>query len=252
MATNNQLKGQLDWVENMGSPLLLLDAATSFAKGRTIIRANDSSTTAVDVGIAGGAVRLPMGGDDADTAQMYGPLAFEPDESPTMWMQTRFRISDVSVASVFIGFTDQNSVSEMPIEDEGGALGPDTPAADAFGILLEGEQDGTWQTVGVQNGTDNAQAASTNIDDLADSEWTTVKVECSPADSGSMRVWVDGVQLVTANTTSTKSFGNNVTTNFLRSSIVFAPVAAADDRNSAYNLDISEFGWSGSVGAGVD
>ncbi len=250
MATNNQLKGQLDWVENMGSPLLLLDAATSFAKGRTIIRANDSSTTAVDVGIAGGAVRLPMGGDDADTAQMYGPLAFEPDESPTMWMQTRFRISDVSVASVFIGFTDQNAASEVPMEDEDGTLA--SAATDAFGILLEGEQDGTWQTVGVQNGTDNAQAASTNIDDLADSEWTTVKVECSPADSGSMRVWVDGVQLVTAKTTSTKSFGNNVTTNFLRSSIVFAPVAAADDRNSAYNLDISEFGWSGSVGAGVD
>lgn len=252
MAKNDMLKSSLDWVETMNSPISESEGAAvfGFVKGRTVIWCNAGDTTPTDLAIAGGAVRLPMGGDNADTAQMYGPLAFEPDESQTMWMQARFRVTDVSVSSIFVGFTDQNAASEVPMEDEGGTL--ESVATDAFGILLEGPTDGTWQTVGVQNDTHNAQAVTTNIADLTDSEWTTVKVECSLADSGSMRVWVDGIPLETANTTSTKSFGNHVTTSFLRSSIVYAPVISADDRNSAYNLDIAEFAWSGSVGASFD
>jgi len=250
MANAEMLKGHINWVEDMSTPQSILDADTSFLVGRVVVRVNDGSTEVTTLGVNGGASRLALGGDDADAGQFHGPLAIEPDESPSAAMQTRFRVTDVSVASVYVGFTDQNASSEVPIEDEDGAL--NTNATDAMGLLLEGEQDVTWQTVGVQNNTDNAQAASSNISDLTDSEWTTVRVQISPADSGTMKAIVDGVDLITANTTSTVSTGNNVTTSFFRSSIVYCPVLSGDDRSTAYNIDVAEIGWWGNTGATFD
>ena len=250
MANAEMQKGHINWVEDMSTPQSILDADTSFLVGRVVVRVNDTSTEVTALGINGGASRLALGGDDADTGQFHGPLAFEADESNTMSMKTRFRVTDVSVSSIYVGWTDQNSASEVPIEDEDGTLA--TNATDAMGVLLEGQQDGTWQTVGVQNATDNSQAASTNIADLTDSEWTTVLVAANAADSGTMRVDVDGAQLVTANTTSTVSSGSNVTTSFFRSSIVLCPVLSADDRNTAYHLDVAEMAWWGNVGASFD
>ncbi len=245
MANNDMLRGNIGWTEDMSAPLQTLNSDTSFGAGRCLVWVNDSSTNPTSLSINGGAVRIPLGGDGGDTGQVYGPLAFEPDESIICAMQVRFRITDVSVSSVFVGWTDQVAASEVAIEDEDGTL--ETNATDAVGILLEGEQDGTWQTVGVQNGSDNSQAASTNISDLADSEWTTVRIEIDALNSGSMKVIVDGVELKTANT-NTKNF----TTSFLRSSIVYAPTIGADDRDASYNLDVAEFSWYGNVGASFD
>lgn len=250
MANTGMQKGTINWVEDMSMPQAILDTDTSFLVGRVIVRVNDSSTEVTALAINGGASRLALGGDDADAGQFHGPLAFEPDESILCGMQTRFRSSVVATASLFVGWTDQNSASEVPIEDEDGTLA--SAATDAMGILLEGEQDGTWQTVGVQSGTDNAQAVSTNIDDLVLATFTTVRVDVNPADSGTMKVIVDGVDLKTANTGSTRQTSDNVTTSFFDSSVVYSPVISADDRGSAYNMDVAEFGWWGNVGSTLD
>lgn len=251
MANTGMQKGTINWVEDMSMPQAILDTDTSFLVGRVIVRVNDSSTEVTALGINGGASRLTLGGDDADTGQFHGPLAFEPDESILCGMQTRFRSSVVATASLYVGWTDQNSASEVPIHDENNSLV--TNATDAMGILLEGENDGTWRTIGVQGGTDNSEGPSTNIDDLVLATFTTVRVDVNPADSGTMRVIVDGVDLKTAVTENTRQSGNNVTTSFFDSSIVYAPVVSADDRaNSGYTLDVAEFGWWGNVGSTLD
>lgn len=245
MANNEMLRGNIGWTEDMSAPLQTLNSDTSFGAGRCLVRVNDSSTNPTSLGINGGAVRIPLGGDGGDTGQVYGPLAFEPDESVICAMQVRFRVTDVSVSSIFVGWTDQVAASEVAIEDEDGTL--ETNATDACGVLLEPEQDGTWQTVGVQNGSDNSQAAATNIPDLADSEWTTVRVEITAENSGSMKVIIDGVVMQTANTSTT-----HFETSFLRSSVVYAPTIGADDRDNSYNLDVAEFSWFGNVGTSFD
>ena len=246
----NMQKGTINWVEDMSMPQAILDADTSFLVGRVIARVDANSTEITSLGINGGASRLALGGDDADTGQFYGPLAFEPDESILCGMQVRFRSSVVATASLFVGWTDQNAASEVAIHDENNTLV--TNATDAMGILLEGENDGTWRTVGVQGNTDNVEAVSTNIADLVLATFTTVRVDVNPADSGTMKVIVDGVDLLTANTTNTRQTGNNVTTSFFDSSVVYAPVVSADDRNTSYNLDVAEFGWWGNVGSTLD
>ena len=250
MANANMQRGHINWIEDMSMPQAILDVDTSFLCGRVIARVNDSSTEITTLGINGGASRLTIDSAEDNTGQFYGPLAFEPDETRTAGMQVRFRITDVSVSSVFVGWTDQNSASEVAIEDEDGTLAAN--ANDCCGLLLEGEQDGTWQTVGVQNAGTATQAVSTNIDDLTDSEFTSVRVDLNPADSGTMKAIVDGVELITANTTGTRQSGSNVTTSYLRSSIVFAPTIGADARLAGYNLDVAEFGWWGNVGSTLD
>ena len=129
----------------------------------------------------------------------------------------------MSVSSIFVGMSDANTESgAVVIEDEDGTL--NTAPTDAIGFLLEGEQDETWQAVGVQNGTDNTQTALTGGADAADATVQTLRMELSPENSGTVRYYIDG-ELVS---TLTSQF---------RSSIVMAPVAASDARNSAYTVD---------------
>lgn len=250
MANTGMQKGTINWVEDMSMPQAILDVDTSFLVGRVIARVNDSSTEVTALAINGGASRLALGGDDADTGQFYGPLAFEPDESILCGFQVRFRSSNVAAASLFVGWTDQNSASEVVIEDEDGTLAAN--ADDAMGILLEGENDVTWRTVGVQSTVLNAEAPSTNIADLVLATFTTVRIDVNPADNGTMKVIVDGVDLITANTVSTRQTSDNVTTSFFDSAIVYAPTIGADDRSTSYNLDVAEFGWWGNVGSTLD
>jgi len=233
------LKSQIDWCETFAS------GYSSATSGQVFGRCNwtgTSGATAAPLAINGGACRLTLGGDDADAAAVFGPLAFEPDESSIIAVQVRLRTSDADKSSIFIGFTDAVT-DTVVIEDEDGAL--NTVATDAFGVLLEGEQDLTLQTIGVQNDTDNAQAAigSGTGDvapaDILDSTWITVRIEAEAKDSGTMRVYLNGRLIATR-------------TSFLRSSIIFAPVVSADDRGTAYTVDLAEMAWNGQAGAAFD
>ncbi len=234
-------QGRVSWREDFTSP---------FDSTNTIVgRCNFLTTggTLTSAGVNGGGAALVTSTGEGDYAVMYGPLAFEPDECTVAMMQARLSINPIASASVFIGFTD-NITDTVVIEDEGGDLESDP--TDAFGVLLEGEQDETYQTVGVQNGTDATQVAigaATNdrlVADQTNGNYHTVKIEGTAADSGTMRVYLsdvnDNLQLVATRTA------------YLRSSIVYAPVVALDGRATAVTLKLAELGWDGNKGASFD
>ncbi|KKN31678.1 hypothetical protein LCGC14_0821430 [marine sediment metagenome] len=184
---------------------------------------------------------------EGDYAVVYGPLAFEPDECTVAMMQARLRISPVASASMFIGFTDAISDTVL-IEDEDGTLESDP--TDAFGVMLEGEQDGTYQTVGVQNGTDATQVAigvgtdDVTVPDETNNNFHTIKIEGAAADSGTMRVYLsDGNGFMGLVATRTAYF---------RSSIVYAPVVSLDGRATAVTVRLAELGWDGNKGSSFD
>lgn len=223
-------------------------ATNGLIAGHTVYTVASGATFA-RLGINGGAGRITIGGDDADVVSVFGPRAYEPDEAGRIWMQVRVRISDVSVSSVFIGFTDIDTDTVI-IEDEDGAL--NTVPTDAFGILLEGQQDGTWQTIGVGNDVDDTQYASSNIADPLDATFTTVHIEADSGGNGARtvvryRVRIDGVVLETSNADA-----NGWTNSVARSSIIYCPVVSADDRASAYTMDIAEMAANGGLGASLD
>jgi hypothetical protein len=201
-----------------------------------------SGATCAQLAINGGAARITMAGDDADAVALYATVPLEADESGVMSMHTRIRISDVSVASLFVGWTDVQT-DTVVIEDEDGTL--NTVATDACGVLFEGEQDLTPQTMGVQGDTDNAQAvigsaaADATPADFSDTDWVSIDVQLDPANSGTMRVYIDGALSATR-------------TSFFDSSVVLYPVISVDDRGGAYTVDVAEITASGSSGASFD
>ena len=138
-------------------------------------------------------------------------------------MEVRLSVSDVSVASIFVGFTDDEDDTGPPIEDEDGTLA--ATAADAFGFLLEGEQDETWQAVGIDTDVHETQYALTTADDAADGVIQTLRLEANPNDSGTVKYFVDG-----------KLVGTR--TGWFDSSIVFCAVVSQDGRAAATNVDV--------------
>lgn len=245
MPNNNLRKSDVSWVETFVS------GYSSATNGQVFGRCNwtgASGATVAPLGINGGAARFTLGGDDADTAALFGPLAFEVDESPTVEVFCRFRSSDADKSSIFFGLSDAVTDTVI-IEDEDGTL--NTVATDAAGLLLEGEQDTTWQTVGVDTNTDKAQTAiGAGTNDITlpdydvDSDWKSIGLEFTAADSGTMKVYLEDAS------------GNLVLcatrTSFFDSSITFCPAFSTDDRGTAYTVDVAEFGWHGTVGTVFD
>ena len=234
-------QGRMSWREDFTSPF----DATDKIVGRCNFLVSGGTLTSA--GVNGGGVDLVTASGASDHALVYGPLNFEPDECTVAMMQARLRIADVSVTSLFVGFT--NSITDtVVIEDEAGSL--NTVPTDAFGILLEGPQDETYQTVGVQNNSDNAQVfigAGTNdvtVADQTDNNFHTIKIEGVSAGSGTMRVYLsdvnDNLQLVATRTA------------FFVSSIVYAPVVAVDGRSAVTTIRLAELGWDGNKGASFD
>lgn len=253
-AAEDMIQGNTRWHNDFAGPTGTNDTFFQGTRGGSAYVVASGATLGV-LNINGGAGRITIAGDESDAVAVYGPLAYEPDEARRIIMQVRLRTSNVDTgadlgASLFIGFTDALTDTVI-IEDEDGTL--NTVATDAFGVLLETEQDTTYQTVGVGNGVDDAQAAFTNqIADVAASEWHTLHIE---ADSGGnaarttvrYRVRLDGLILKTAATTV-----DGWTSSVARSSIVYTPVVSVDDRNAAYTVDIAEMAADGGVGASFD
>lgn len=169
----------------------------------------------------GGWWRMIPAGDDADANSISGELAWEADEGSPIIFETRMESSNVSVTSSFVGFSDSVGDSVV-IEDEDGTL--NTVATDAFGFLLEGEQDATWQRMGVDSDADKVQLALTSGVDAANAVTQTLRLEATPQDSGTVRYFIDGELVSTA-------------TSWFDSSLVFCPILSCDDRNTVYNLD---------------
>lgn len=240
--------GQMRVDEQFLGPYQVPSTGNADGVAGMLTTAQSNGGTAASLSLNGGAMRMTVAASEDDTVMAYGPLAFEVDESRVASFQCRIRCSDVSVASLILGWTDAFDVT-MPFEDEDGTI--NSLASDFCGILLEGEQDATWQTVGVQNDVDNAQAASTNITDLADNIWTTIKVDLYAANGGTMVVWVDGAVLTTATTNNNLEVGSAGEPNFFRSGVVLCPVIGLDARNTTFNVDVTEVVITGGVGDGT-
>lgn len=234
-------QGRISWREDFTSPF---DATDTIVGRCNFLVTGGTVSTA---GVNGGGAALVTSTGEGDYALMYGPLAFEPDECTVAMMQARLSSNPIASVSSFIGFTD-SIADTVIIEDEDGTL--NTVATDAFGVLLEGEQDETYQTVGVQNDVDNSQVvigAGTDdltVDDQTDGNYHTIKIEGTAANNGTMRVYLSDVngnlQLVATRTS------------YLRSSIVFAPVVSLDGRATTVTLNLAELGWDGNKGASFD
>ena len=183
-----------------------------------------SSATQDITGKHGGWWRQVMAGDDGDAALIAGEQAFEADEGFPLVFEAGVRSSTDSTTSAFLGLTDNPVESgAVVIEDEDGTL--NTVATDAVGFLIEGQQDLTWQAVGVQGDADNAVVALTLGDDFAADTTQYLRMELNPNDSGTVLFFIDG-ELVSTQTS------------FFSSEIVYCPAISSDDRGTAFNFDI--------------
>lgn len=171
----------------------------------------------------GGWFRSTGSTGEGDYSVLAGELTWEVDEGHPLVMEVRLKISDVSVASVFVGFTDAVADTGPPIKDEDGALG--ATAADAFGFLLEGEQDETWQAVAIDTSVHETQDPLTDEADAADGVIQTLRLEANPNDSGTVKYFIDGKLVETK-------------TGWFDSSILYCPVVSTDGRAAATNVDI--------------
>ncbi|MFX1476173.1 MAG: hypothetical protein ACFFCO_11940 [Promethearchaeota archaeon] len=172
----------------------------------------------------GGWWRMTMDGGDADACMIATEVAFEPDEGHPVIFETRMYTTDADKTSFYAGFSDANTETEaIVIEDEDGTLS--SIATDAFGFLLEGEQDVTWQAVGVDTDVDKTQDTLDNATDAADSVTQTLRIEANPNDSGTAHYIVDGELVETQ-------------TSWFDSGIVYCGVVSGDDRGTAHYIYI--------------
>ena len=170
----------------------------------------------------GGWYRSTGSTGEGDYTVLAGQLAWEVDEGHPLIFECRTRCNLVANSSLFFGFTDAVADTGPPIEDEDGTLGAN--ADDAFGFLLEGEQDATWQAVGIDTTVHNTQLALTLGADAANSVIQTVRLEANPNSSGTVHYFIDGALVSTR-------------TSWFDSSIVYCPVVTTDGRATAVLTD---------------
>lgn len=160
------------------SNLALIGAADGDVNGAWRFNRAGTGGAITSADTPGGAHALAVGAGEDGIAEIVGPLVFEVDEGVPIVAECEVMVeTDASAkAAVFFGFTDRNSATEeIAIEDEDGSLA--TNATDAVGLMLEREQDATWQAVSVNSDTDGAQTALTEAADVADDVWQKLRVE---------------------------------------------------------------------------
>jgi len=183
-----------------------------------------ASTASMDVlSKHGGWMRLTTTTGDDGYAILTGERVFEADEGHPMILEVRLKCNLVANAALFIGFTDATGDTGAAIMDEDGTL--TQTADDAFGFILEGEQDVTWQAVAVDTTVLETQDPLTDGADAANDVVQTLRLEANPNDSGTVKYFIDGKLVATK-------------TNWFDSSIVYCPVVGTDERATATLTDI--------------
>ena len=168
---------------------------------------------------------LAVGAGEDGIAEIVGPLAFEIDAGRPAVVEADVMVETdaSSAAAVFFGFTDRNNATEeIAIEDEDGTLA--TNASDAVGLMLEREQDATWQAVSVKGDTDGAQTALTDAADMADDVFQNLRVVIGA--DGDTTFYIDGKLL-----SHTRSAA-------ITTSVRLAPVITLDARNAAVTVRV--------------
>lgn len=173
----------------------------------------------------GGWWRHTLSTGEGEIALIASERVYEADEGAPLLFEIRLQTSDITKSAIFVGYTDNNAETATIIGDEDGTMV--TTATDAFGFMHEGEQDATWQAVGVQNAVDNNSGEGIALTLGADAVNTTIqtlRLEANPNTSGTVRYYIDGALVSTQ-------------TSWFRSSIVFCIAAMTDGRATAYNTD---------------
>ncbi len=140
-----------------------------------------TNATLVDAAIPGGVLQGSIVTTSDSILNLTGPRAFEVDVGVPISFQVDMNITvDAdNEASFFVGFTDNNTAGEMPMDDDGGTLV--SAATDAVGFLYErGEAapSGTrWQAVSVANGTDGTQTALSGSDAVVLGTWMRLRLK---------------------------------------------------------------------------
>jgi len=111
--------------------------------------------------------------------------------------EARVKLSQITLLSVFIGFTDQVSALEMPIQSAASADTITTNATDAVGFMFDTSMTtDTWHLVGVANDVDATRQNSASVPVAA--TYQVFRIELSSA--GVATFYIDGVQAGTAMT----------------------------------------------------
>lgn len=182
--------------------------------------------------VPGGGFDLDVGAGEDGIAEIVGPLVYEVDAGLPVTVEAEVAvITDASAAAaVFFGLTDRNSATEeIAIQDENGTLV--TAATDAVGVMLEREQDATWQAVSVAGDTDGAQTALTDAADVVTGTYQKLQVSIVKNIDGTAeaRFYIDGKLL------------SHTRTGAVTSSVRLAPVITLDARNAAVKVRVRNF-----------
>lgn len=184
---------------------------------------------AVLAGGIGGLLRITSGNDDGNAVvlpDLSGVTSYLNWQASNggLAMQARIKISRITLAYIFVGFTDLITV-EAPVIASGTADGVTTNASDAVGFMFDtGSTSDTWFLVGVAGDTDAAVQVLASAPVAED--FVTLRVEVSAA--GVATFYINGTQVGTAMSAAVTA-GTDLT-----------PVVACSntDGTSAVTLDV--------------
>jgi len=147
------------WRSRKGSDGQCVDWTVTGAKGGTVVGTIGDTTASMAVS----GVQLDSG------------LSWRADQG-RLTFQARVKMSQITLMSVFLGFTDQVAALEMPIHSAASANTLTTNASDAVGFMFDTSMtDDTWWLVGVKADTD-ATHQNTTFAPVADT-YETFRIE---------------------------------------------------------------------------
>lgn len=193
------------------------------------VETDTDGAQAVLAGGIGGLLRITTGNDDGnavvlpDLSGVTSYLNWQASNGGLV-MQTRIKISRITLAYIFVGFTDLITI-EAPIYAAGTLDTITTDATDAVGFMFDtGMATDTFHLVGVANGTD-ATIQTLATAPVAD-DFITLRVEVNA--TGVAKFFINGLQVGTAMTGA------------VTAAIDLTPVVYASntDGTSAVTLDI--------------
>jgi hypothetical protein len=147
----------------------------------TFTEGTDSATSAAAIvsGGVGGVLRLTTGdagtGYAADAEQMTGHLQYKANAGGLVF-EARLKLSAITTCQAFVGFTDDATTLEIPIDSAASANTITTTATDAVGFFFDTDMTtDDWWIAGVANGTD-ATHQDTGFAPVADT-YETLRIE---------------------------------------------------------------------------
>jgi len=218
---------------NYGNPVAMVTLWEDFTRDNVtdLVDTAANSGTQDMISKHGGWWRHTVSTGETDDVLLSAELAWEADEGFPVVFETRLVTSDSSTSALGVYMTDANTEANavLPYENEDGTVA--SLATDLSGFLLEGQQDETWNAVGVQNDTDNTAVALTLGDDAADAVVQVLRMELNPNSSGTALYYIGvGTETGGGKLVSTQ-------TSWFRSSIVLVPMVGVNGRATAVTVD---------------